>query len=149
MELFMMEKSDLKSIPRLIMRIGHHLKMKMDEKLRQYNLTSSQFKVLAYLWKHNAQEVNQKQIHDFLEIKPSSMTKLLRQLELKGLIIKEIGRDDSRNRLIKLSGRAREIKRLCLENAKQTEKKLLEDFSEEEINILFKLLKKVRNKIKV
>jgi len=145
----MKEKSDLKSISRLIMKIGHHLKMNLDEKLSQYNLTSSQFKVLAYLWKHSDQEINQKQIHDFLEVKPSSMTKLLRQLEAKGLITKEIGRDDSRNRLVRLTGHAIEIKRLCLENAKQTENKLLEDFSKEEINILFKLLQKVKNKIKV
>ena len=145
----MLEKSDLKSISRLIMRIGHHLKMNLDEKLSQYNLTSSQFKVLAYLWKHGNQEINQKQIHHFLEIKPSSMTKLLRQLEAKGLITKEIGHNDSRNRLIKLTGQAREMKKLCLENAKQTENKLLEDFSKEEIDILFKLLQKVKNKIKV
>ena len=128
MEWFMMEKSNLKSIPHLIMRIGHHLKMNMNGRLIQYNLTSSQFKVLAYLWKHSNQEVNQKQIHDFLEIKPSSMTKLLRQLELKGLITKEIGHDDSRNRLIKLSGHTREIKRLCLEIQNKREKSYLKIF---------------------
>jgi len=39
----MKEKSNLKIISRLIMRIGHHLKMNLDAKLSQYNLTSSQF----------------------------------------------------------------------------------------------------------
>ena len=145
----MKEKSDLKSIPLLIMKIGHHLKMKQDEKLSQYNLTSSQFKVLAYLWKHNDRKINQTQLHHFLEIKPSSMTKLLRQLETKGLITKEIGCNDSRNKLVRLTSHAIEIKRLCMEDAKQMENQLLEDFSEEEIIIFFQLLQKVKNKIKI
>ncbi len=144
-----MEKSKVKSVTRLIMGIGRHLKMRMDEKLNQNNLTISQFRVLAYLWEHSNQKINQKQIHEFLEIKPSSMTKLVRLLQAKDLIRKEADPDDSRNRIIKLTDRGMEIKRICIENMKQAESYLLQDFSKEEVELFLQMLFRIKNKISV
>ena len=144
-----MKKNDSKSknVPRLIMQIGHHLKMRMDEILSQNNLTISQFKVLAYLWEHNNQKINQKQIHEFLEIKPSSMTKLVRLLQAKDLIRKEADPDDSRHRIIRLTDRGMEIKRICIENMKQAESYLLQDFSKEEVERFLHMLLRIKKKI--
>lgn len=143
-----MGESETRNIPRLIMGIGHHLKMRMDDQLSQNNVTISQFKVLAYLWEHNDQKINQKQIHEFLEIKPSSMTKLVRLLQAKNLINKEVDPADSRNKIIKLTAEGMEIKRMCLHNMKQSEAYLLEDFTLEEINSLIRLLLKIKKKIR-
>lgn len=143
-----MVKNKVYSISGLIMSIGHHLKMRLDEKLSQNNLTISQFKVLAYLWEREKQKINQKMIHEFLEIKPSSLTKLIRLLQLKNLIKKEADPDDSRNKIIKLTEKAIEIKRICLKNITESEVYLLQDFSQEEINILNELLLKIKKKIK-
>jgi DNA-binding MarR family transcriptional regulator len=143
-----MGESETRNIPRLIMGIGHHLKMCMDDQLSQNNVTISQFKVLAYLWEHNDQKTNQKQIHEFLEIKPSSMTKLVRLLQAKNLIKKEVDAADSRNKIIKLTAEGMEIKRMCLRNMKQSEAYLLEDFTLEEINSLIRLLLKIKKKIR-
>ena len=143
-----MNENNTKSIPRLIMGIGHHLKMRIDEKLSQNNLTVSQFKVLAFLWKHDNKKNNQKQIHEFLEIKPSSMTKLIRLLQGKNLIRKEIDPDDSRNKIIKLTEKGMDIKRICLQNMKQSESYLLDDFTQQEIDTLICLLLKIKKKIR-
>ena len=144
-----MKKNNVKSknVPRLIMQIGHHLKMRMDEILSQNNLTISQFKVLAYLWEHNNQKINQKQIHEFLEIKPSSMTKLVRLLQAKDLIRKEADPDDSRHRIIRLTDRGMEIKRICIENMNQAESYLLQDFSKEEVERFLHMLLRIKKKI--
>ena len=130
------------------MQIGHHLKMRMDENLSKNNLTISQFKVLAYLWEHENQKINQKQIHEFLEIKPSSMTKLIKLLESKELINKELDPDDSRNTVIKLTKKGKDIKRICILNIKETENYLLKDFSQKEIDTLINLLLKIKESIK-
>jgi DNA-binding MarR family transcriptional regulator len=143
-----MKENNTKSVPRLIMGIGHHLKMRIDEKLSQNNLTVSQFKVLAFLWQHNNEKINQKQIHEFLEIKPSSMTKLIRLLQGKKLIKKEIDPDDSRNKIIKLTEKGMDIKRICLQNMKQSESYLLDNFTQQEIDTLIYLLLKIKKRIK-
>jgi len=142
----MKEHGEEKSIPRLIMRIAHHIKMNMDENLSHQDLTISQFKVLSYLWHHGQHRINQKQIYDFLEIKPSSMTKLIRILESKGLIKKEIDPEDSRNSIIKLTDRGLENKRQCIENIKQTEGYLLKELTSEECELLFQLLVKIKKR---
>lgn len=142
-----MDHIKIKSIPRLIMGIGRHLKIRMDEKLSQYNLTISQFRVLAYLWEHGNQKINQKQIHEFLEIKPSSMTKLVRLLQEKDLIRKEADPDDSRNKIICLTEKGLEIKRICIENMKQAESYLLQDFSKEEVEQFLHMLLRIKKKI--
>lgn len=144
----MLEKKEIRDIPRLIMGIGHHLKMRLDKKLSQNNLTISQFKVLAYLWEHSNQKVNQKQIHEFLEIKPSSMTKLIRLLQAKDLIQKEADPEDSRNKIIKITAAGMEIKKICLHHMKQSEAYLLKDFSVTEIDILYDLLLRIKEKIR-
>ena len=131
------------------MGIGRHLKMRMDEKLSQNNLTISQVRVLAYLWENSNQKINQKQIHEFLEIKPSSMTKLIRLLQAKDLIRKETDSDDSRNRVIKLTDRGMEIKRISIENMKQAESYLLQDFSKEEVELFLQMLLRIKNRISV
>ena len=143
-----MEINEVKSIPRLIMEIGHHLKMRMDEKLSQNNLTVSQFKVLAYLWKNEKQKINQKKIYQFLEIKPSSMTKLIRLLESKELIKKEADPDDSRNTIITLTKQGRQIKQICLQNMQLSETVLLENFTHQERDTLSLLLLKIKENIK-
>jgi len=142
----MKEHGEEKSIPRLIMRIAHHIKMNMDENLSHQDLTISQFKVLSYLWHHGQHKINQKQIYDFLEIKPSSMTKLIRILESKELIKKEIDPEDCRNSIIKLTERGLENKRQCIENIKQTEGYLLKELTPEEREILFQLLVKIKKR---
>ncbi len=140
-------KNKTKNIPRLIMQIGHHLKMCLDENLSNNNLTISQFKVLAYLWEHEYKKINQKQIYEFLEIKPSSMTKLIKLLEAKKLIKKEPDPDDARNTIVKLTKKGMEIKRICILNIKEAENYLLNDFSQEEIEELVILLLKIKEKI--
>ncbi|KQC10807.1 MAG: hypothetical protein APR54_11630 [Candidatus Cloacimonas sp. SDB] len=140
-------ESKTKNIPRLIIQIGHHLKMRMDENLSNNNLTMSQFKVLAYLWEYENKKINQKQIYEFLEIKPSSLTKLVKLLEAKGLIKKELDPDDARNRIVKLTKKGMEIKQICILNIKEAENYLLKDFSQEEINKLLVLLLKIKEKI--
>lgn len=142
----MKNHGERKSIPRLIMRIAHHIKMNLDEKLSNQDLTVSQFKVLSYLWHHDSHRVNQKQIYDFLEIKPSSMTKLIRILESKGLIRKEVDPEDCRNSIIKLTERGLENKRICIENIKQTEGHLLQELSSEERELLIQLLVKIKKR---
>ena len=137
-----------KNIPRLIMQIGHHLKMRLDENLSDNNLTLSQFKVLAYLWEHDNEKVNQKKIHEFLEIKPSSMTKLVKLLEAKNLIKKQADIEDTRNSIIILTTKGIKIKQICINSIKKTENFLLKDFSEKEVETLLFLLLKIKNKIK-
>ncbi|HNR65860.1 MAG TPA: MarR family transcriptional regulator [Atribacterota bacterium] len=143
-----MDKNKKKSIPRLIMGIGHHLKIRLDKKLSEDNLTISQFRVLAYLWEYGEQRINQKMIHEFLEIKPSSLTKLIKILESKGLIRKEIDPHDSRNKTIKLTEQGIEIKELCLQRIAESEAYILQDFSEKEILTLKELLLRIKKKIR-
>lgn len=130
------------------MGIGHHLRMRLDKNLSQNNLTISQFKVLAYLWEHSEQKINQKMIHEFLEIKPSSLTKSIRILLSKNLIRKEADPDDSRSRIIMLTEKGIEIKKICKENIAESEAYLLQDLSGEDINALTELLLKIKKKIK-
>ncbi len=143
-----MKKDKTKNIPRLIMGISHHLKLRLDKILNKDNLTISQFRVLAYLWENCEQKINQKMIHEFLEIKPSSLTKLIRLLELKGLIKKEIDKDDTRNKTITLTEKGIETKMICVKNIIQSEVYLLQDFSQQEILTLAELLLKIKKKIK-
>jgi DNA-binding MarR family transcriptional regulator len=133
---------------KLISRIARYFRVQLDKDLSQNNLTISQFKVLAYLWEHGEQKINQKMIHEFLEIKPSSLTKSIRILLSKDLIRKETDSDDFRSRIIMLTEKGMEIKKICKESITESEAYLLQDLSGKDINTLTELLLKIKKKIK-
>ena len=130
----------------LISRIARYFRVHLDKDLSQNNLTISQVKVLAYLWKHSEQKINQKMIHESLEIKPSSLTKSIRILLSKGLVEKKADPDDSRNRIIMLTEKGTAAKKICEESIAESEAYLLQDLSGEDINTPTELLLKIRKK---
>lgn len=67
-----------------------------DEAFERIDITYSQFKVLNWLWRKG--ELTQKEIHNYVQIKPSSLTKLLNILIKKDLVERHIDPNDARTK---------------------------------------------------
>ena len=132
---------------RLIKQIGHKLDSRMNERLKEYDVTNSQFGVLIFLYKNRESDISQKCICDFFNIKHTSLIDILKRLQQKGLVEKKQNESDSRQNTVFLSEKGFE---LCvqMEKGKQNaEELILSDFSEEEKILLEKLLMKVKNNL--
>lgn len=140
-----MEKMNFdKMVGHNINRITHDLILYHNKRLEKHELTASQLRVLFCLWQKEFKSINQTEILEFLGIKPSSMTKLIKQLEQKGFIRKEVDPCDARNKLISLTTKGEELREIAYDIAMEIEEKLVKGFSEEEVETLSKLLFKLK-----
>jgi DNA-binding MarR family transcriptional regulator len=114
----------------LICSIDHAFQMKRNEKLLKYGITSSQNKVLRCLWEEDG--LSQSDILRQLSVRAPSLTKLIEQLEKKGMIDRKICAEDGRAKMVYLTESGRNLKGKSLEVVYYLEDKLFNDFDEDE-----------------
>src|SRR5699024_4850070 len=73
-----------------------------DRNLQKYNLTAAQLDVMIYLKCSGEEEIHQRQIENWFQLKNPTVTGLLNRLEEKGFIIRRTNPADRRYRVIEL-----------------------------------------------
>ena len=126
----------LKMVEHLAKRIG-------DEHLKKIDLTQSQADVIVLLAHESDKVFRQRDIERALNYSNPTVTGLINRLEQKGFIVRRIDPEDSRARIISLTDKALQIIEEIYESIRQTEKMLLEGFSEEEVELLQPLMSRI------
>lgn len=117
-----------------------------NKKLETYNLTYTQYIVMAYFWK--VKQSNLKEISKALMLDSSTLTPVLKKLENKGYVCRARSEKDERNLLITLTQAGEQLQ-------EQTEHMLeevgeyvqLEDKEQEQLQeIMLKMIDSLRNK---
>ena len=126
----------LKMVEHLAKRIG-------DEHLKKIDLTQSQADVIVLLAHESEKVFRQRDIERALNYSNPTVTGLINRLEQKGFIVRRIDPEDSRARIISLTDKALQIIEEIYESIRQTEKMLLEGFSEEEVELLQPLMSRI------
>ncbi|MGM9971922.1 MAG: MarR family winged helix-turn-helix transcriptional regulator [Anaeroplasmataceae bacterium] len=111
--------------------------------LREFDLTSQQFEVLMYLYRHENDCTNQKDIEHLLDVTAATASGILKRLELKGYIIRKVSNNDSRYKEIIITSKGKEFKDVIIKRMDDNEKSILKGISIEEEQTLIELLKKV------
>ena len=107
--------------------------------LDEIGLTYTQYITMMVLWERN--NVNVKQLGEFLYLDSGTLTPLLKKLEQQGLIIRKRLPEDERNVMIELTGYGEELKIKAAEIPVQMGKCI--GLTKEESKTLYKLLYKV------
>ena len=76
--------------------------------LKKYDLTYTQYIVMMYLWEKS--ETNVKDLGSTLLLDSSTLTPLLKKLEIKGYIVRNRAENDERNLIIKLTSDGEKLK---------------------------------------
>lgn len=117
-----------------------------DSEFDKLGITFSQFKVLNWLWRYEA--LTQKEIHDFVQIKPSSLTNMLNILIKKGLVERHSDPEDARIRKIKITDKSREIESQAWEIMNAFDQKIRSVLDEDEYNATMNGLTKLTAALK-
>ena len=88
---------------------GKEIVRKYTPLLEEFDLTYTQYIVLLVLWEKDKQTV--KEIGERLYLDSGTLTPLIKKLIQKGLVKKEINKDDEREMLISLTKEANELKK--------------------------------------
>ncbi|WP_082233094.1 MarR family winged helix-turn-helix transcriptional regulator [Halobacillus massiliensis] len=117
---------------------------KLNEWLAPFHLYASQWSILSHLWQQGGQTVSEISLHKKVE-KPTTTKMVQRLLELE-LVEVTSGRD-KRTKTIQISDYGLDICQQIEEKISEYQAYLLEDFSEEEQELVIRVLQNVSEKI--
>lgn len=120
--------------------ITDKLKVQADADLKQYGLTLTQSRVLAFLNEKGGQ-ATQKEIEDFLECSHPTVVGVISRMERGGFVITWFDADDKRNKIVKLTEKAHSIGEAMETAIDQHDEKILRSLSNEQIDELEKTLR--------
>ena len=129
---------------RVIYKTLEHNKNKILESLE---LTSSQAGVLIYLLQNQNNEINQKDIESYLNLKNPTVTGILNRLEIKGLITRVASDKDARHKKIVLTNKSKNKCNEIFNEIEIAEKHIIRGMSQKEVDLLSELLAKVLNNL--
>ena len=111
--------------------------------LAPIELTPSQFKIIKFLFWQGDTHIRQVDIEKHFSMTNPTVTGLLKNLEEKGWIRREVNPEDSRSKIICLTDAALARKEELYAYGEQIEEALIHDLTEKEREMLEKLLKKL------
>ena len=92
-------------------------------------------------------EINQKDIEEFFHISNPTVTGLLNRMEQKGYVVRVHSPDDKRIRYIQITDKVEDIDKKIKKHIDYSEGVIAKGLSQEERNLLFKLLAKVKDNL--
>ena len=123
-----------------VKKLTLYMKTQLDNKLRKYNLTATQFIVLEYLVENEGESIIQKDICELLEIKHTTVVGIIKRLEEKGLITRT---KNKQSKIINISQKGRELYNSLSGRRYDVENILLDGFTQEEIQDMEEKLNKM------
>lgn len=138
-----MKKSD---VGYLIKLISDKMRAQGDADLKEYDLTFSQVRILSYLHRYGP-EATQKDIESYLDVAHPTVVGLVSRLEKNGFVECHPDISDRRNKVVRLTPRAEEIRGKVEAKRHQNEQQMLKEFTKEEQEELIRLLKRLYSNI--
>jgi DNA-binding MarR family transcriptional regulator len=135
-------------IGRKIIILSKRLKRRLDNGTSKYGITGVQGRILGFI-SHNSEkrDIFQKDIEEELDIRRSSVTSVLQLMEKNGHIERVSVCKDARLKKIILTEKGTEIQRNVKNLILELEKSLIDELSDEELDLLVSLIDRLSNKI--
>lgn len=132
----------------LIHKVAHKMKREIDHANQKLGVSGVQGRIIGYVrCESKNHDVFQKDIEEHFELRGSSVTSTLQNLEKMGFIVRESIPTDQRLKRIVLTKKALDIHNQITKNIEQVEKEAFSSINKEEEQLLSDLLKRILNNI--
>lgn len=111
------------------------------------NVTRNNGWILNYLAHHSERDIYQKDIENDFGIRRSTVSKVIRLMEEKGLLCREAVPNDARLKKLTLTPEGKKLQAAIEREQQKTEQLLRQAVSEEELEIFFQVMEKFRKSI--
>lgn len=122
----------------LINKLAHMMQVELEHRLSSYEVTSSQWAVLALLWKKEG--LSQVEIQQRLRLEKATVTGLIQRMSRSGLVFKRTDKADKRIHRIFLTEKGKSLEEQLIPQAKWVNEATLNGFSSEQKETLMKLI---------
>lgn len=115
----------------------------------QGELTMMQSWILGFIYRNSQREIFQKDIEAKFSIARSTATGILQLMEKNGYIRRISLPRDARMKKLELTPKGIQRQEITLENIQRMENKLREGISQEDIEIFFRVIRKMRSNVEM
>ena len=113
------------------------------EDFKPKELTLQQSMLIGFIAQNSEKDLFQRDIESAFNIRRSSVTNLIQQIEKKGFIKRETVESDARLKKIVLTEKSIKINKIVKEKLKEIEMQMTKNISKEELSILFNIIDKI------
>lgn len=124
----------------LVNRLGHEMTVALERRLKQYDVTVSQWKVLLAIWRGEGQ--SQVELQDVLGLEGATMTGLLQRMERGGLVQRKPDLSDKRVLRVYLTERGRLLEANIHPLIEEVNEMACRGFSSDEQTFFLRLLQR-------
>lgn len=135
-----------KSATRYVSKLSNKLRRKLDMLSSRKEFSGSQGRTLHFLLAQT-DDVFQKDIEEEYSIRPSTATELLKQMEKRGLLIREPVNYDNRLKKIVLTDKALMYKNQVVDDLTELEEVLIKNIPEEKVKVFFEVIEKMMDNL--
>ncbi|WP_418463878.1 MarR family winged helix-turn-helix transcriptional regulator [Frisingicoccus sp.] len=111
------------------------------------NVTRNNGWILNYLAHHSDRDIYQKDIENDFCIRPSTVSKVIRLMESKGLLCREAVPGDARLKKLVLTPEGKKLQAAIEREQQETERLLRRGVTEEELRVFHQVMEKFKNNI--
>ncbi|WKY48921.1 MarR family winged helix-turn-helix transcriptional regulator [Eubacteriaceae bacterium ES3] len=130
-----------------VKQLNNIMEIRFNKSLKRWDLTYSQFSVIMYLVQNQDSKINQKKIEEVFLLKGPTVTGILKRLEDKSFIVRQVDSTDRRVNYLTLTSKGLELERIVCQEVERLEKETLNNISESELNTLENLLKQIQENL--
>lgn len=124
----------------IINKISIRLRRRSGRTGRRLGITEAQGRILEFiLVESRNRQLFQKDIEREFDLRPSTATELLKNLEDQGMIQRISSERDGRYKIIRFTEAARAVQMLLQQEIQKTEAQLIKDISQEELDVFMKV----------
>ena len=125
----------------LIRGTTKNIKKHINNRLKPYNLSEGHFEYFIHIYNH--QGLNQKELAERMKLGKAGVTKAVQRLLNEDLIHRKIRESDQRNYGLYITEKGQGYVKLFHEISDELSNTVLNDFTDEELELLFKLMNKL------
>ena len=143
-----MRATEANNAMRLLKIIHIQMEEHANTMMEKYDLTAAQGDVLGYILEHEKIEINSTMIHQQLHLSRATISVLLKKLRAKGFLEFRDNPKDDRQKQIVLTAKAKCVQQELEKNLRKIQSCLFEEISEEEVEIMTDILKRMLTNLK-
>lgn len=139
-----------KYVDREIIKTANQLRRHIDnsEEVKNLrNITGSNGYIIGYIARHTGQDIFQKNIEEEFSLTRSTVSKVLKLMEEKGLIRRESVSSDARLKKLVLTEKSLNIHKRMSDSHDLFEAQITRGFTEEERHMLFDMLSRINKNL--
>ncbi len=142
-----MAQTEERDIGFLFKQINMQIKKVIDKDLMEYDLTTSQSRVLFFIHFRGKEKTSMKDIEEHMKVTHPTVIGIVKRLEEKGFVTTSSDPEDRRVKLVTITRKTTKMIKKLDQGKGKMDEKLLKGFTEQETKELRRMLSKIENNL--